>query len=47
MIISPAKKMNADTDTLLWRDLPAFLPQTQQLLDGFAAWTKTDALEVQ
>ena len=33
IIISPAKKMNADTDTLLWRDLPVFLPQTQQLLD--------------
>ena len=33
IIISPAKKMNADTDTLPWRDLPVFLPQTQQLLD--------------
>lgn len=25
--------MNADTDTLPWRDLPAFLPRTQQLLE--------------
>ena len=33
IIISPAKKMNADTDTLPYRDLPAFLPDTQQLLD--------------
>lgn len=33
MIISPAKKMNADTDTLPWRDLPIFLPQTAILLD--------------
>ncbi|MBP3426796.1 MAG: peroxide stress protein YaaA [Clostridia bacterium] len=33
IIISPAKKMNADTDTLPYRDLPVFLPQTQQLLD--------------
>ena len=33
IIISPAKKMNADTDTLPWRDLPVFLPKTQQLLD--------------
>ena len=33
IIISPAKKMNADTDTLPWRELPAFLPKTQQLLD--------------
>ena len=33
ILISPAKKMNADTDTLPWRDLPAFLPKTEQLLD--------------
>ena len=33
IIISPAKKMNADTDTLPYRGLPAFLDQTQQLLD--------------
>ena len=33
IIISPAKKMNADTDTLPYRDLPVFLPRTQQLLD--------------
>jgi len=31
IIISPAKKMNMDTDSLPWRDLPAFLPKTQQL----------------
>jgi len=31
IIISPAKKMNADTDSLAWRDLPAFLPQTTEL----------------
>ena len=37
IIISPAKKMNADTDTLLWRDLPAFLSKTQQLLDRLRA----------
>ena len=33
IIISPAKKMNADTDTLPWRDLPELLPKTQLLLD--------------
>ena len=33
IIISPAKKMNADTDTLPYRDLPVFLLKTQQLLD--------------
>jgi len=31
IIISPAKKMNTDTDSLPWRDLPCFLPQTEQL----------------
>ncbi len=39
IIISPAKKMNADTDTLPWRDLPAFLPKTQQLLDRLRGMT--------
>ena len=33
IMISPAKKMIADTDTLPWRDLPVFLPKTQRLLD--------------
>ncbi|MEG1747916.1 MAG: YaaA family protein, partial [Oscillospiraceae bacterium] len=32
IIISPAKKMNADTDSLPWEDLPQFLPQTEVLL---------------
>lgn len=31
VIISPAKRMNADTDSLAWRDLPRFLPQTEAL----------------
>ena len=31
IIISPAKKMNIDTDSLQWQDLPAFLPKTEQL----------------
>ena len=39
IIISPAKKMNADTDTLPWRDLPVFLPETQQLLDRLRGMT--------
>lgn len=33
IIISPAKKMNPDPDSLPWMDLPMFLPQTGQLLD--------------
>ena len=32
IIISPAKKMNRD-DGLLWKELPAFLEQTQQLMN--------------
>ena len=31
IIISPAKKMNVDTDSFLYRDLPAFLPQTEEI----------------
>lgn len=31
IIISPAKKMNVDTDSLPWRDLPRFLPQAEEL----------------
>lgn len=31
IIISPAKKMKMDTDSLPWRDLPVFLSQTEQL----------------
>ena len=33
IIISPAKKMNVNTDDLAYRDLPEFLPQTEQLLE--------------
>lgn len=31
IIISPAKKMRVDTDSLPWQDLPAFLPDTEYL----------------
>ena len=31
IIISPAKKMRIDTDSLPWRDLPQFLPKTEEL----------------
>lgn len=39
IIISPAKKMNTDNDTLAWRDLPRFLPQTEQLLEFLRSMT--------
>lgn len=31
IIISPAKKMNVDTDSFPYRDLPAFLPNAEEL----------------
>lgn len=33
IIISPAKKMRRDTDSLPWRDLPSFLPDTDEILN--------------
>ena len=32
IIISPAKKMNEDVDSLPWRELPPFLDRTELLL---------------
>lgn len=32
IIISPAKKMNRNTDDLPWRELPAFMEQTEEIL---------------
>ena len=37
IIISPAKKMNVDTDSVPWRDLPAFLPRTERLTKALQA----------
>ena len=34
IILSPAKKMIEDTDSLAWRDLPVFLSRTQEILDA-------------
>ena len=34
IIISPAKKMNTDTDSLPWRDLPVFLSRTEEILQA-------------
>lgn len=31
IIISPAKKMNVDTDSIAWRDLPVFLDRTEEI----------------
>ena len=39
IIISPAKKMNVDTDSLPWRDLPVFLSKTEQLCNRMRSMT--------
>lgn len=41
MIISPAKKMNTDTDIFHYRQLPAFLDETEHLL----SWMRTLSFE--
>ena len=53
IIISPAKKMKIDTESLPWRDLPVFLPKTEaivQVLQGMGydelkkLWKCNDAI---
>ena len=56
IIISPAKKMNIDTDTLACRSIPVFLNETEQLLawmrrlsyeDAKAVWKCNDKIAEQ
>lgn len=42
IIISPAKKMNVDNDSLPWRDLPAFLPKTQVIAAALKKMSGTE-----
>ena len=42
IIISPAKKMNTDTDSLPVGSLPQFLPQTEKLLEKLKAMSYSD-----
>lgn len=42
IILSPAKKMNVDTDTLECQGLPIFLDQTQEILDWLRKQTNSD-----
>ena len=42
IIISPAKKMNADTDSLPWKELPAFLPDTEKILQKLRGLSYTE-----
>lgn len=53
IIISPAKKMRVDTDSMAWRNLPAFLSQSEKLLAALqrhstcelkALWKCSDSL---
>ncbi|MBE5828013.1 MAG: peroxide stress protein YaaA [Butyrivibrio sp.] len=42
IILSPAKKMNVDTDTLEYQGLPVFLDETQEILDWLRKQSATD-----
>ena len=42
IIISPAKKMNIDTDSLPWLSLPVFLSQTEEILAAMQALSYDD-----
>ena len=44
IIVSPAKKMKADPDSLPWEDLPQFLEKTEQLYQTMHAMS-FDALK--
>lgn len=42
IIISPAKKMNADPDSLPWKERPAFLPDTEKILQKLRGLSYTE-----
>ena len=42
IIISPAKKMRVDTDSLVWRELPVFLEKTEELLERLKGMTEAE-----
>ena len=42
IIISPAKKMNIDTDIMSWKDLPEFLPRTELLCGQLQSMSYAD-----
>ncbi len=42
IIISPAKKMNVDTDSLPWQELPQFLPRTEALCGILQSMSDTE-----
>lgn len=46
IIISPAKKMNIDTDTLAFRSMPSFLSETEELLAWMRRLTFAEAKTV-
>ena len=42
IIISPAKKVNVDTDSFPYQDLPKFLPRTEQLVRILQSMSDTE-----
>lgn len=46
IIISPAKKMNIDTDTLAYRSMPVFLSEAKALLEWLRSLSYSEAKEL-
>ena len=46
IIISPAKKMNIDMETLAYRSVPVFLEETEELLEWMRGLSYTEAKEL-
>lgn len=46
IIISPAKKMNVDSDSMAWESLPCFLEDTGRLMEWMKGRTLQEAREV-
>ena len=42
IIISPAKKMNVDTDSLPWKDLPCFLDRSERLCSALRSMSEAE-----
>lgn len=42
IIISPAKKMRSDTDSLPWRDEPRFIARTEKILEQLRKMSQTE-----
>ena len=46
IIISPAKKMRVDTDSIAWRELPPLLTKTEKILEHLRGMSKKELQEL-